>query len=807
MGDTLPRTPLRERMTGKWQIPALVLSLALLLIAVLQIEPAEARRPFEEVVAEIDGLHRDGFYRLTIDLSQSLLERESHRRPEELRPVHLHLARALFEQARREGRTTAGAAEEVIRAYEAARRAGVTLAGTDFEALAVVHEWLGEYPAALDYYADAIRAVDPPALELRQRAIHIRLHFVETVADEMHALLDAFIADAGANARVDLLEWAVERKVKLLLDAEAYAPAEALVESLRPIFEPTERRNSFEYLLCVIAFRAGQHDQAEAKLRALRNRLIVHDETSARAGWLLGHVVLQDATAQRPEEAISFFRDVVDSQASPLYSAASRLGLAEALAQLHRYEESLKEYRETIAAMDEIDVPGETDTDRPEMVPVLSREMVRSSITVVGTQLQQQDQTALALPFIELATSLADPHDVELLSSYLEQLGETQAALARSLVTELQEGRSAAAAESGGAQKEARRLLRAASETYLRLSRLNTLNETRSATAAWRAADLLDEAGDQPRTIELLRQFVRERPDDALTPRAWVRLGQSLQAQGLYSEAIEAYRECNRRFRRTLDANQSRVPLAECFMALGPDSADEAEKALRLILDDWQLFTPEAPEFRDALFMLGDLLNRQGRFEEAITTLEEAIERYPNDSRVARGLFLLADSYRLSGLALKEDRQEARFIGEREQLRREQDHRLTRAADLFADLIARYETQGETELGPLDALYLRHARLYRGDCLVELQRYGEALTTFERAAWIYKDTLSSLAAYVQIINCHVFLGQSDEAEAALRRAQYLVKTMPDQAFKTSAVPETRDEWKRYFDWIESADLF
>lgn len=805
MSDTLARTPLRERITGKWQIPVLFLSLGLLLVALLQIKPPEARMSFEQVLAEIEALHRSGFYPLSVDLSEQLLERESHRGPGELGPVHLYLARSRFEQARREGRTTADAAEEVVAAYEAAHRAGVALDSADFEALAVVHEWLGEYPAALSYYAEAIRAGESPALDLRRRVLHIRLHFVETSADELNALLDAFIADAATARRVDLLEWAAERQVKLLLGAEAYARAEELVEDLRPVFEPTDRRCAFEYLLCAIAFAAGRFDQAETRLRELRNRLIIRDEIWARTGWLLGRVVLRDG-AGRPEEAISFFRDVIQAQASPLYSAASRLGEAEAWARLQRYEESLQDYRDTISAMEEIEARGRASTDWPEMLPVLSRDMVRSSITVVGTELQRQGDTGLALPFIELATSLVSPQDEELMSSYLERLGETRAALARSLLTGSREGESAAA-DSGEPAEEAHRLLVAAADAYLRVARLNTLNETRSAESAWRAADLFDEAGDQERTIELLREFVRERPDNTLTPRAWVRLGQSLQALGRFEEAIEAYRECNRRFRRTLDANQSLVPLAECFMALGLDHADEAEKALHLVLDDSRLFGPEAPEFRDALFMLGDLLNRQGRFEEAIATLEEALERYPDDPRTPRGLFLLADSYRLSGLALKEDRQDARFLGERERMGQEQDRRLDRAAELYAELIALYETQDEMALGPLDALYLRHARLYRGDCLVELKRYGEALTSFERAAWIYKSSLSSLAAYVQIINCHVFLGQSDEAEAALRRAQYLVKTMPDQAFETSPVPETRDEWKRYFDWIESADLF
>jgi tetratricopeptide (TPR) repeat protein len=107
----------------------------------------------------------------------------------------------------------------------------------------------------------------------------------------------------------------------------------------------------------------------------------------------------------------------------------------------------------------------------------------------------------------------------------------------------------------------------------------------------------------------------------------------------------------------------------------------------------------------------------------------------------------------------------------------------------------------------LDKLYLRHARLYLGDCLFSLQRYEEDLKHFERAAWIYKDIPSSLSAYVQIINCHVFLGQVDEARAALRRVQYLVKAIPDDAFGQALAPNSRDEWGEYFNWLDESGLF
>ena len=44
------------------------------------------------------------------------------------------------------------------------------------------------------------------------------------------------------------------------------------------------------------------------------------------------------------------------------------------------------------------------------------------------------------------------------------------------------------------------------------------------------------------------------------------------------------------------------------------------------------------------------------------------------------------------------------------------------------------------------------------------------------------DLPRALAAYVQIINCHRYLDQPREARSALRRVQYLLKTVPESEF-------------------------
>ena len=107
----------------------------------------------------------------------------------------------------------------------------------------------------------------------------------------------------------------------------------------------------------------------------------------------------------------------------------------------------------------------------------------------------------------------------------------------------------------------------------------------------------------------------------------------------------------------------------------------------------------------------------------------------------------------------------------------------------------------------LEGVYLRHSYLYEADCYFEQRDYRTALKLYEEAASAYSDGPSALAAYVQVINCHVFLGEPHEARAALARALVVTEAIPDVAFVQSVAPEGREDWKRYFQWLGESELF
>jgi len=240
---------------------------------------------------------------------------------------------------------------------------------------------------------------------------------------------------------------------------------------------------------------------------------------------------------------------------------------------------------------------------------------------------------------------------------------------------------------------------------------------------------------------------------------------------------------------------------------LGPDRFEEAERVLGIVLADSVMVTPRAPEFCDALFLRGEIALSRGEPERAIATLEEAIDRYPRDPRVWPSRFTIADAYRRSSAELRRELSRGDFAGDRDVTGAESLARMRKARDLYRIVIDEYEMRSLESLNRLELLFLRHARLYEADCQFETRDFQTAIKLYEQVAGTMKDSAHALAAFVQIINCHVFLGQAADAHAALARARVLADALPAEVFQTHGSPQTRQDWKNYLEWLEESELF
>ncbi|UCF32844.1 MAG: tetratricopeptide repeat protein [Phycisphaerales bacterium] len=797
---------IRERVTGKWQLPLLVFSVILLVVSFLSIRPTPSSFSTEKVLEHLDVYLAGGFYERAIEFADAALAAED-KPPSELAPVHLRLARAEFARAIETRNRTSDAGDVVAGHYDQASKFGLELEPRDYERLGAAQEWMHRYKDAVNSYEKAVARGVEDAAELQKRILELRRDRLHVAPEPYGRLLGQFMAAIDVD-RLDLRLWAVEEKINCFRAIGSIEQAQALLAGEKGRFESSTLWNRFAFLEALVMYLSDDVEEAERCLRTIRNRLTPANDTYAASGWLLGKVVLGVEGPERPLEAISFFEDVIGEHPASPYALASRIGRAEALASLRRHDEALAGYREALKELAETDFrPREGTVNR-----LISRDGIRASLSVLAEMQRLEGQYLAGADYARLASTLVHRSKVDESTRILVQLARLLSLSADELLK-----RADDLAESEEAEREllvggARRQSAEAAAVYLEVARINTLNEQLVSEASWRAAELYEQAGDDDRAAGVYERFARERKGDPLVPRALLRLGWIRQRQGDYPSAIEALKACSTRFGKIIDGAKALIPLAECYLALGAEGYDLAEKTLHLVLDDPEVFTPRAPEFGEALMLLGDLHNRKGRYEEAISVFEEWLDRYGADhhhgaDKAIAVHYLLADSYRQSGLTLLRELGETSFSGQREQMQADAMSRLKRARELYRTVVSSFQAGREAVQDSIGSLYLKYSQLYEADCFFEMREYEQALKLYEEVAGVYQDSPTALAAYVQIINCHVFLGEPAEARAALARAEILTDRIADDAFGRALSPETREDWKRYFNWLADAELF
>jgi len=327
------------------------------------------------------------------------------------------------------------------------------------------------------------------------------------------------------------------------------------------------------------------------------------------------------------------------------------------------------------------------------------------------------------------------------------------------------------------------------------------------ADALWKGVDLYDAAGNIQAVIAALEIFVAERPDDRLAPDALLRLGRAYQAAGMFDKAIDAYERNQFRYPKSLAASKSAVPLAEAYVAKGPEYYEKAETTLLSVVEDNPLVDPSAEEFRQSLRELAQLYYRTQRYEEAIARLEELTERYPNDAQKPQMIFMMGDSYRKSAELIGDKiatSQPSNASDMAEAVSAQRD-RWTKARALYDQVIDLYKASAPDS--DLDKLYQKLAYFYRADCMYDLGNYEEAIKLYDSAAFNYQNDPSSVSAYVQIVNAYFALGKPKEAEAANNRAKWMLQHMPPEAFADGSFSMPKKYWDQWLQWASASGMW
>lgn len=774
-----------HRFAQLWQLPLLLFSLGLFAYAAyLFIDPRGGLTIDDKIEIARIFLKQE---RPEAALQQlNLLLRTEKMEPAAQARAHMLIAQSL-EQGQKQKKINIRANH--VKIIEQTRRAQAYGLEPDADA----YRRIGESYEALDRSAEALENYRRAAAMDEGRSLRLLRKVIELQLDGQDpGPARASIEEYLRHPEIESSEkaWALAAQARLLIDRGSFVEARTLLgEALALDLDPVSRGEVY-YWIGHCEWKLGDGDEAEKHLRASRDLLKTQHPLDADAAYVLGRV-LQDRN--QPTEAATFFQSVLVSFPDAKVAPLAKLGRGMCRLMLAQDDAGLIDLHDLV---NQINQKASKSKYRDEVVSALrkagelltSRKNYRDALEVLA-----YEQSLVGEPGAEFFARLANVYEKR-----ADQLQRQTAGAAPSEELRLTE--------------QVRKLRTNAGDAYVAYSRALVLVDDQGyGQAMWKGIRLYDEAANVHAVIASLELFVAERPEDPLASDALLRLGQAYQAAGQFDKAIAAYQRNQFRYPNSLAASKSGVPLALAYVAKGPEFYSKAEGVLLRVVENNPLLTPDAEEFRQALFELAQLYYRTNRFEEAVVRLEELTQRYPDDKRKGQLLFLMADSYRKSATRLgvrlevadaADPKAGALDAAEAATARKQ---RLGKAKDLYDGVIELYRQSGAPS--DLDKLYLKLSHFYRADCLYDLGRYDDAINLYDTAARRYVDDPSALTAYVQIVNSFCALGRIDDAKTANERAKWLLRRMPPEAFSDGTFSMPKAYWEQWLKWTGDAGMW
>jgi tetratricopeptide (TPR) repeat protein len=346
-----------------------------------------------------------------------------------------------------------------------------------------------------------------------------------------------------------------------------------------------------------------------------------------------------------------------------------------------------------------------------------------------------------------------------------------------------------------------------------------------------RAANTYLQGHGYQQAEQLFRQFLQQQTR-AGQPEALVGLGQALVALGRPSEALEALQQVEQLYEKHPANYQARLLSATALQEQGNLAA--AREVLGANLFDSAL-TPQSAEWRDSLFALGRIQFLQGiehearsrsvppqetenkriaeaqremelaagYFSEAIKTLTEATQRFPDAAQVILATYEVAEAYRRGAKWPQQRLDVVTVDSTRQALRRQVQNDLTAAVGEYTRLIEKLADDQESQRAVLDLKILRNCYFNRADALFDLGRFEEAIQAYSAATNRYQHEPEALEAYVQIATCYRRLQRYAEARGTLEQARVVLERIRNDADFARTTRFDRQQWIQLLEWYSS----
>jgi TolA-binding protein len=201
--------------------------------------------------------------------------------------------------------------------------------------------------------------------------------------------------------------------------------------------------------------------------------------------------------------------------------------------------------------------------------------------------------------------------------------------------------------------------------------------------------------------------------------------------------------------------------------------------------------------------MMRKLEQSVAQFALAAAKLDEALQRYPEDSAALHSKYVLAESLRhttkLPRARLVHVTIEATRTALTKQIQEAADAALAHYAELVDELNRRQENAA---LSPLEKAMLRNAYFAQAGAYYDLNQYEQAIAAYKAAANRYQNQPEALDAYFQLAACYRRLNRSQDARGTLEQAKVVLARMnvAETAF-VKTTRHTKQEWERLLDWL------
>ncbi len=792
-----------------WQVPAIVLSVALIFLGISIATQSEPKNDFFGALNQVEQLIDAGRLELAQSQLNDVIEPKLllATQPEQARFHALVGDWIAARQADQEIDVIANH-RRIAQQYATAAELGGRMGPARLEQWALSLILIGDREAAQSRLAEleGLAAVGGDAgLNIQRRRNHVLRRLVDASlrqADLPYESLMHLLAEYSEDPLLTPADsvWAVARQAELRLEGGFVQEAvdRLLVDMRRfEIQQPRPEEVKFGELYTLLArgyYDLGEHADAEFNLHAAMDEFVGPEPQRGATLVLLGQV---DVAHGRWREAFERFDEVVRDFALTRSHLPGLLGRAEVHSVLGDHDLSLADYQQIR------DLLPEAGPRRDVTAPRVARSLTdRHEATLVAGKMD------VALQYITLAEQLFEPGRVSV--GVLLRIAYTNRQRADDLLREAQGTDEVVLSRLGDVdpaiRHEAMLHYRSAGDYYVRHARgiAGAPEQDQNwADSLWLAADSYDLAGFRELAATHFSEYIAGRSEaDPRRPEAIFRLGRCHQAAAEFETAVTYYEQVLTNHPRSPYAAGAHVPLAKCFLELG--RRHEAQQRLEQVLQGNVQLDPNAPEYREALFELGVLLHDAGEYVGAIEILDKAYQRYPEDARSNEILFQLADSYRRHAADLEGQLQDPVLApSQRQILSTLYAQQLEEALELYSVLCERDDPLDTLPADRAQRRFIRDAYLYRGDCAFDLDRYDHAVQLYDATAQRFPEHHASMTALIQIVNCYYKLGDLERARVAHNRALVRLRQLPDSVFEARDSLLDRDAWKR---WLENIPL-